>query len=66
MILAMSVDHPVFSIGADLEFEGGYKVGFLSFLGNGSLCGDACEHLQSMEVHLFDRKREEGSIASAT
>lgn len=32
MILAMSVDHPVLSIGADLKFEGGDVVSFLSFL----------------------------------
>lgn len=32
MILAMSVDHPVLSVGADLQFEGGDVVCFLSLL----------------------------------
>lgn len=32
VILAMSVDHPVFPIGADLQFEGGDIIGLLCFL----------------------------------
>lgn len=56
MILAVSVDHPVLSVGADLQFEGSDIVRLLSFLGDGTLHGDACEHLQSIEVHLRARK----------
>lgn len=59
MILAMSVDHPVLSIGADLQLEGGDMVNLLRFLRNGALGGDACKHLQSMEVHLLAGKRRE-------
>lgn len=59
MILAMSVDHPVLPIGADLQLEGGDVVSLLSFLRNGSLGGDACENLQGMEVHLLARKSKE-------
>lgn len=45
MILAVSVDHPVLPVGADLQLEGGDVVRLLSFLGNGALGGDAREHL---------------------
>lgn len=58
MILAMSVDHPVLSIGADLQLESGDMVSLLSFLRNGALGGDACKHLQSMEVHLLVDKNK--------
>ena len=59
MILAVPVDHPVLSVGADLQLEGGHVVRLLSFLRNGALGGDACQHLQSMEVHLLAGKRVE-------
>lgn len=54
----MSVDHPVLSIGADLQLESGDMVSLLSFLRNGALGGDACKHLQSMEVHLLVDKNK--------
>lgn len=53
MILAMSVDHPVLPIGANLQLEGVDKVRLLSFFGNCTLGGNACEHFQGMEVHLL-------------
>ena len=59
VILAMSVDHPVLSIGADLKLKGGDMVRLLSFLRNGALCGDSCQHLQSMEIHLLATKSED-------
>lgn len=57
MVFAVSVDHPVFSVRADLQFEGGNKVILLRFLRNGALCGNAGKHLQSMEVHLFGERK---------
>lgn len=58
MILAVSVDHPVLSVGADLQLEGGDVVSLLSFLRNGALGGDAGEYLQSVEVHLLAGRTE--------
>lgn len=60
MILAMPVDHPVLAVGADLQLEGGDIVSLESFLRYGALGGDACEHFQSVEVHLSARKRWDG------
>lgn len=58
MVLAVSVHHPVFSVGADLQLEGGDVVGLLSLLRNGPLCGDACQNLQELEVNLGREKKE--------
>lgn len=52
MILAVPVHHPVLSVGADFQFEGCDVVGLLCLLGNGALCGDACQNLQELEVNL--------------
>lgn len=52
MVLAVPVHHPVLSVGADLQFECGDIIGLLSLLGNGSLCGDARQNLQELEVNL--------------
>lgn len=58
MVLAIPVDHPVLSIGADLQFKGGDKVRFVGFLGDRSLGGNARQDLQELQVHL-NRKRKE-------
>lgn len=58
VVLAVSVDHPVFSIGADFQLEGGDVINLLSFLRDGALSGDSCQNLQSMEVHLFVGKED--------
>lgn len=52
VVLAVSVHHPVLSVGADLQFEGGDVVRLLSLFGNGSLCSDACQNFQELEVNL--------------
>lgn len=59
VVLAVSVYHPVLSIGADLQLEGGDVVGLLGILGDGTLGGDAGEHFQSVKVHLSIRKEVE-------
>lgn len=59
MVLAVSVDHPVLPVGADLQLEGGDVVGLLGLLGDGALGGDAGEHFQSVEVHLPRKEVEE-------
>lgn len=56
MVLSVSVDHPVLPVGADLQFEGGDIVGLLRLLRNGSLCGNARQHLQELEVNLGTRR----------
>lgn len=56
MVLAMSVDHPVLPVGADLQLKGGDIVRLLCFFGNGPLCGDACEDFQNMKVHLLGKR----------
>lgn len=58
VVLAVSVDHPVLPVGADLQLEGGDVVGLLGLLGDGALGGDAGEHFQSVEVHLSPRKED--------
>lgn len=45
MVLAVSVDHPVLAVGADLNLEGGDVVRLLGFFRNGALGGDARQHL---------------------
>lgn len=52
VVLAMPVHHPVLSIGADLQFEGGDIVGLLSLFRYGSLCGNPCQNLEEMKVNL--------------
>lgn len=56
VVLAVSVHHPVLAIGADFQFEGGDMVRLLSLSGNSSLCGDARQNLQELEVNLKKRK----------
>lgn len=56
MILAVSVDHPVLPVGADLQLEGGDVVGLLRLLGNGTLRGDARQNLQEVEVDLEEKE----------
>lgn len=56
MVLAVPVHHPVFPVGADLQFEGGDVVGLLSLLGNGPLCGDTRQNLQELEVNLEEKE----------
>lgn len=53
--LPVAVDHPVFSIGADLQLEGIDKVGLVRFLGDGPLGGNSCQNLQEVQVHLEER-----------
>lgn len=52
VILPMSVDHPVLSIGADLQLEGGDVIGLLRLLGDSTLGGDAREDPEEVQVHL--------------
>lgn len=54
MILAMPVDHPVLSISADFQLEGGDVINLLGFLWNGALSGNPRQNLQRMKVHLFE------------
>lgn len=58
MVLAVAVDHPVLPIGADLQLKGLDVVGLLGLLGYGPLRGNASQHLEEMEVHLLERKKE--------
>lgn len=58
VVLAMSVDHPVLSISADFQLEGGDVINLLSFLWDGALSGDSRQNLQRMEVHLFVGKED--------
>lgn len=53
VVFAVPVDHPVLSVGADLQFEGGDIVGLLSLFGNGALRGDAGQNLQELKVNLI-------------
>lgn len=59
VVFAVSVDHPVLPVGADFQLEGGDAVRLLGVLGDGTLGGDASEHLQCVEVHLSPRKEGE-------
>lgn len=52
VVLAVTVDHPVLAVGADLQFEGSDVVGLLRLLWDGALCSDACQNLQEVEVNL--------------
>lgn len=56
MVLAVAIDHPVFSVCADLQLEAGDVVGLLRFLRDGTLRGDACYDFQEVQVHLRERK----------
>lgn len=42
VVLAVAIHHPVFSVCADLQLEGGDVVRLLRFLRDGALCGDPC------------------------
>lgn len=59
MVLAVPVDHPVLPVGADLQFEGSDVVGLLRLLGNGPLCGDACQNLEEVQVNLEEGAKKE-------
>jgi len=52
VVLAVPVDHPVLSVGADLQLEGRDVVGLQRLLGNGPLRGDSRQNLQEVEVNL--------------
>lgn len=58
MVFPMSVHHPVLPIGADLQLVGTDIVAILGFSGDGTLCGDGCEHSKELEVHLSRGKRD--------
>lgn len=52
MVLAVAVDHPVLTIGADLQFEAGDIIRLVRLFRDGSLRGDAGQNLQEVQVHL--------------
>lgn len=58
VVFPMSVHHPVLPIGADLQLIGTDIVAILGFSGDGTLCGNGCEHSQEVEVHLSRGKRD--------
>lgn len=52
MVFSMPIDHPVLSISADFQFEGGDVVGLKSLLGDGSLGSDPGQNLKELKIHL--------------
>lgn len=52
VVLAVPVHHPVLSVSAELQFEGGDIIRLGGFLGDRSLCGDPCQNLEEVQVHL--------------
>lgn len=52
MVFAVPIDHPVLSISADFQFEGGDVVGLMGLLGNGSLGSDPGQYLEEVKIHL--------------
>lgn len=60
MVLAVAVDHPVFSISADLQLESGDEVGLVCLFRDCTLGGDARQYLQEVQVHL---RRRNGKIS---
>lgn len=52
MVLAVAVDHPVFSVSADLQLESGDEVGLVCLFRDCTLGGDARQDLQEVQVHL--------------
>lgn len=58
MVFAVAIHHPVLPVGADLQLVGTDIVPVLGFPGDGTLCGNGCEHSQEVEVHLSRGKRD--------
>ncbi len=52
MVFAVPIDHPVLSISADFQFEGGDVVGLMGLLGNSSLGSDPGQYLEEVKIHL--------------
>lgn len=52
MVFAVPIDHPVLSISADFQFEGGDVVGLMGLLRNGSLGSDPGQYLEEVKIHL--------------